>query len=355
MSDIYITEPITKGKVVLKTTVGEIDVELWAKECPKACRNFVQLCMEGYYDNNIFHRVVKGFIAQTGDPTGTGFGGESIYGEPFADEFHSRIRFSHRGIVAMATSGPGTNQSQFFITLDKCPELAGQHTIFGKVTGASLFNVLKMNDLEVDENERPLYPPEILSVDVVWNPFDDIVPIEKPKNVEQEIVTSQKEKVKKNLSLLSFGDVAEEEEQEEPTVTVKMKSAAAFSNDPKTKQAVEDVEKQKQEKRERKKDSNKEEDSESKKRKMKEAVMDAASGKRDDDQNEQEFDKKMRQKIVAKRQKLEETEQDEQTEVPKNESGGDTKFKAIIEEQERLKREIMNMKKREHEKKEKKA
>lgn len=70
-------------KVCLKTTVGDIDIELWSKECPRATRNFVQLCMEGYYNGCIFHRVVKDFIAQGGDPTNTGQGGQSIYGEPF--------------------------------------------------------------------------------------------------------------------------------------------------------------------------------------------------------------------------------------------------------------------------------
>ena len=69
--------------MIIKTTLGEIEIELWSKECPKTCRNFVQLCLEGYYDGNIFHRIVKDFIAQTGDPTGTGQGGESIYGEQF--------------------------------------------------------------------------------------------------------------------------------------------------------------------------------------------------------------------------------------------------------------------------------
>ncbi len=69
--------------MIIKTTLGEIEIELWSKECPKTCRNFVQLCLEGYFDGNIFHRIVKDFIAQTGDPTGTGQGGESIYGEPF--------------------------------------------------------------------------------------------------------------------------------------------------------------------------------------------------------------------------------------------------------------------------------
>ena len=74
MSSVYVNEPPTDGKVILHTTVGEIEVELWSKEIPKGCRNFVQLCLEGYYDNTIFHRVIKDFIVQGGDPTGTGQG-----------------------------------------------------------------------------------------------------------------------------------------------------------------------------------------------------------------------------------------------------------------------------------------
>lgn len=92
--------------------------------------------MEGYYTNTIFHRIVAGFIIQGGDPEGTGEGGESVFedGQPFADEFHSRLRFVRRGLVAMANSGqPNDNRSQFFITLDATPELQNKHTIFGKV------------------------------------------------------------------------------------------------------------------------------------------------------------------------------------------------------------------------------
>jgi peptidyl-prolyl cis-trans isomerase SDCCAG10 len=228
MSNIYITEPVTKGKVVLHTTVGDIDIELWAKETPKAVRNFVQLCLEGYYDNTIFHRIVKDFIVQGGDPTGTGTGGESIYGGSFPDEFHSRLRFSHRGIVAMATSGSNTNGSQFFITLAKADELQKKHTIFGKVTGDTIFNVLKMNEFQVDDNDRPLYPPKILGVEVLWNPFEDIVP-RVTKKSEQELPKPEPEKktTKKNLGLLSFGDEAEEEETELGSAP-RMKSSHAF-------------------------------------------------------------------------------------------------------------------------------
>ncbi|KAJ1637956.1 peptidyl-prolyl cis-trans isomerase SDCCAG10-like protein [Pavlovales sp. CCMP2436] len=129
----YSTEPITNGKLILQTSLGPIDIELWPKEAPKACRNFVQLCLEGYYDGHMFHRVIKDFMAQTGDPTGTGEGGESVSGKPFDDEFHGRLRFNHRGLLAMANSAPNSNRSQFFLTLDKCEWLDKRHTIFGKV------------------------------------------------------------------------------------------------------------------------------------------------------------------------------------------------------------------------------
>ncbi|KAM8793346.1 LOW QUALITY PROTEIN: spliceosome-associated protein CWC27 homolog [Eudromia elegans] len=135
MNSIYIQEPPTNGKVLLRTMAGDIDIELWSKEAPKACRNFLQLCMEDYYNNTIFHRVVPGFIVQGGDPTGTGSGGDSIYGAPFKDEFHS-LQFNRRGLVAMANAGPHDNGSQFFFTLS-CADELNKHTIFGKRLPAS--------------------------------------------------------------------------------------------------------------------------------------------------------------------------------------------------------------------------
>jgi peptidyl-prolyl cis-trans isomerase SDCCAG10 len=137
-------------QVLLKTSVGDIDIELWSKEAPKACRNFIQLCMEGYYNGTIFHRVVKEFIAQGGDPSGTGEGGESIWGQPFKDEFHSRLRFCRRGLVAMANAGRDDNGSQFFFTLGPTQELQNKHTIFGKVSGETVFNMLKLADGDFD-------------------------------------------------------------------------------------------------------------------------------------------------------------------------------------------------------------
>ena len=126
----YVTHPPTRGKVTLHTSHGALDIELFSKEAPLACANFVQLCLECGYDGTPFHRVIKGVLVQGGDPTGTGTGGESVYGRPFPDEFHSRLRFAGRGMVAMANPNlPNANQSQFFITLGATPWLDKKHTV----------------------------------------------------------------------------------------------------------------------------------------------------------------------------------------------------------------------------------
>ncbi|XP_069687099.1 spliceosome-associated protein CWC27 homolog isoform X2 [Periplaneta americana] len=238
MSNIYIQEPPTNGKVLLKTTVGDIDLELWSKETPKACRNFVQLCMEGYYNGTIFHRVVKGFIIQGGDPTGTGTGGESIYEQPFKDEFHSRLRFNRRGLLAMANGGRDDNSSQFFFTLAAAPELQNKHTIFGKVTGETIFNMLKLEDALVDKDEKPLYPQKIIKAEILYNPFPDIVPRVQPEIAENKVGKTKKEKRTgvKNFKLLSFGEEAEEDEEETTEANRKYsgrsKSTHDILNDP---------------------------------------------------------------------------------------------------------------------------
>ncbi|XP_047513760.1 spliceosome-associated protein CWC27 homolog isoform X1 [Pieris napi] len=234
MSNIYIQEPPALGKVLLKTTVGDIDIELWTKETPKACRNFIQLCMEGYYNGTIFHRVVPDFIVQGGDPNGDGTGGESIYGEPFKDEFHSRLRFNRRGLVAMANAGKNDNGSQFFFTLAATPELQNKHTIFGKVIGDSIYNVLKLTEGLIGPDERPEHAHKITGATVQINPFTDIIP-----RVTEKIVDEPKKKKKKerqgvkNFGLLSFGEEAEEEEGEAMEYRGKPKSTHDLLSDPK--------------------------------------------------------------------------------------------------------------------------
>ena len=217
MSNLYVNEPPTNGKLILETSLGELEVELWPKEAPLATRNFIQLCLESYFDNCPFHRVIPGFIAQSGDPTGTGTGGHSIYGSPFVDEIHSRLRFTRRGLLAMANQGlPNSNTSQFFFTLASTPELAKKHTIFGKIVGDTIFNLMRISEIELD-GERPLYPPRIFKTRVILNPFDDIQPRQRRTTTSTTSINTDDRKAVKNKKLLSFQGEDEDEDVVPPT------------------------------------------------------------------------------------------------------------------------------------------
>ncbi|KAH9674496.1 peptidyl-prolyl cis-trans isomerase [Citrus sinensis] len=104
-------------EVTLETSMGSFTVELYYKHSPRTCRNFAELSRRGYYNNSKFHRIIKDFIVQGGDPTGTGRGGDSIYGHVFEDEIKPELKHTGAGILSMANAGPNTNGSQFFITL----------------------------------------------------------------------------------------------------------------------------------------------------------------------------------------------------------------------------------------------
>ena len=119
--------------VVMETSMGTIEIELFAKETPKTVENFVGLTKKGYYNGIIFHRVIANFMIQGGDPTGTGRSGESLWGGKFEDEIVPKLKHDAPGILSMANAGPNTNGSQFFITLAPTPHLNGRHTVFGKV------------------------------------------------------------------------------------------------------------------------------------------------------------------------------------------------------------------------------
>ncbi|TCD67057.1 heme binding [Steccherinum ochraceum] len=120
--------------VELETSMGNVQLELYWDHAPKTCKNFAELARRGYYNGVVFHRIISDFMIQTGDPTGTGRGGTSIYGPKFEDEIHPELRFTGAGILAMANSGPNTNGSQFFLTLAPTPYLDNKHTIFGRVS-----------------------------------------------------------------------------------------------------------------------------------------------------------------------------------------------------------------------------
>ncbi|PMD38728.1 cyclophilin-like protein [Hyaloscypha variabilis F] len=278
MSAIYNLEPQPTASCILHTTSGDISLELWAQQIPLTCRNFLQLCLDGYYDNTIFHRLVPGFILQGGDPTGTGSGGESIYdggqfaeareeggiwpmedrkganaglrGVGFKDEFHSRIKYNRRGLLGMANEGPDTNGSQFFITLGDTPELQGKNTLFGRVEGETIYNVAKMGEAEVGENDRPVYPTRVTSVEVLVNPFKDMVKRSRTAPVvQQQKPVEKKKKRKAGKQLLSFGADEGDGEELQPVVkkakfdTRIVMDTEDAAPEPKPKQASKEVKK----------------------------------------------------------------------------------------------------------------
>ncbi|QIR76141.1 peptidylprolyl isomerase [Sulfurospirillum diekertiae] len=149
------------SEVVFETTQGTIVFALKPEVAPKACENFEGLVKKGYYNGITFHRIIKGFMIQGGDPTGTGRGGESIYGKPFEDEFKPNIVFNKPGILAMANAGRNTNGSQFFITTVPTPHLNGRHTIFGEVV-EGMDVVRKLENIATDGRDMPMQPQKIL-------------------------------------------------------------------------------------------------------------------------------------------------------------------------------------------------
>ncbi|XP_062704384.1 peptidyl-prolyl cis-trans isomerase-like 3 [Aedes albopictus] len=157
--------------VTLHTDVGDIKLELFCEDCPKNCENFLALCASDYYNGCIFHRNIKGFIVQTGDPSGTGKGGQSIWGRKYEDEFKESLKHNERGMVSMANNGPNTNASQFFITYAAQPALDLKYTLFGKVIDG--FEALdELEKLTVNpKTYRPVVEKKINSVTIHANPL----------------------------------------------------------------------------------------------------------------------------------------------------------------------------------------
>ncbi len=146
-----------------KTETGTFKIELFDDKAPLTVENFVNLARIGYYDNTVFHRVLEDFMAQGGDPTGTGSGGP---GYRFKDEFNTGLGFDGPGILAMANSGPNTNGSQFFITFAPTPHLNGGHTVFGKVTeGLDIALKIKRRDPSV-ASQMSIVPQKLLAVEI---------------------------------------------------------------------------------------------------------------------------------------------------------------------------------------------
>jgi cyclophilin family peptidyl-prolyl cis-trans isomerase len=154
-------DPAKKYTAHIKTNKGTIVIELFADKAPVTVNNFVFLAREGFYDNTTFHRVIKPFMVQGGDPSGTGRGGP---GYRFKDEFHPTLKHDKAGILSMANAGPGTNGSQFFITHIPTPHLDGRHSVFGKVIeGMDVVNAIPERD-----PQRAREPGEtLISIEIV--------------------------------------------------------------------------------------------------------------------------------------------------------------------------------------------
>ena len=150
--------------LTLETNYGDITVELFYDSAPKTCDNFVGLAKKGYYNGVTFHRVIPDFMIQGGDPTGTGRGGQSIYGQKFKDEIDPKRKHDSPGVLSMANAGKDTNGSQFFITLAPTPHLNGKHTVFGKVTKG--LDVLQKIGKVKTRNDRPEVPVVIKKIKI---------------------------------------------------------------------------------------------------------------------------------------------------------------------------------------------
>ncbi|EZF73621.1 hypothetical protein H105_04660 [Trichophyton soudanense CBS 452.61] len=239
MSAHYDTEPPPTASATLHTTVGPIHISLFARQTPLACKNFLQHCLDGYYENTTFHRVVPNFIIQGGDPTGSGSGGSSIYEYPefeydprdgekvvFKDEFHSRLRFNRRGLVGLAKSEDGTYGSQFFITLANVErDLKNSCTMFGRVEGESIYKVASIAEAElVEGSDRPMYAVKITGCEVdQLDPFEgqlrrrERIAVADKASEEAPMKGKKKKKAKVGKALLSFAGDEEDGEAIVPT------------------------------------------------------------------------------------------------------------------------------------------
>lgn len=238
MSRVYSTEPQTSGRVIFETTHGPLEIHLWCRECPATTRYFLQLCLDEFYNKMVFHRIVPGFLIQTGalrhgsqqTPMSKEFDAyrtkmnadEALSRRPY--ELNSRIRFNHRGQLAMALEVNDDNDSasmqpQFFITLDEANFLDGKHVVFGTVSGPTIFNALRIGQVDVDEEtNQPTEiseAPRIERVKIVENEIHtDIVPTENLpwRIVKKEVKKKKKRKGVKNVNVLSFGNEFADEE-----------------------------------------------------------------------------------------------------------------------------------------------
>eukprot|EP00308_Calcidiscus_leptoporus_P024452 CAMPEP_0119354182 /NCGR_PEP_ID=MMETSP1334-20130426/3213_1 /TAXON_ID=127549 /ORGANISM="Calcidiscus leptoporus, Strain RCC1130" /LENGTH=613 /DNA_ID=CAMNT_0007367667 /DNA_START=39 /DNA_END=1880 /DNA_ORIENTATION=- len=165
--DLQLAQREAKGPLpkmaCINTSYGEVHVKLFPDECPKTVENFTTHARNGYYDGVLFHRVIKGFMVQTGDPLGDGTGGTSIWGHEFEDEFHRSLRHDRPYTLSMANAGPNTNGSQFFVTTAPTTWLDNKHTVFGRVVQGTDV-VQGIEKVKTDKQDKPIADIKIISI-----------------------------------------------------------------------------------------------------------------------------------------------------------------------------------------------
>ena len=194
--EVVWTNPKKKAYVRLHTNMGDLNIELHCESAPRTCENFITLAEKGYYDGVKFHRSIKNFMLQGGDPTGTGRGGHCIWGEKFNDEFQgNHHRHVDRGVLSMANSGKNTNGSQFFITYKPTPHLDNKHTVFGRVVGG-METLQRIEDVPTDAMDRPTQTVKITSCTVFANPYTELRLAEEKAEREAEEAKAKAEAMK---------------------------------------------------------------------------------------------------------------------------------------------------------------
>ncbi|SCM02402.1 peptidyl-prolyl cis-trans isomerase, putative [Plasmodium chabaudi chabaudi] len=365
MSEVYSVEPKTSGKVIIYTSLGELEIHLFSNECPVACKNFIQLCLNNYYNKNKFFRVIPKFLIQTGDHTNTGLHNEYAFKEPFPNECNSRLKFLYMGCVAFANlniDNP-SNGSQFFITLDKAESLNNKSTLFGKVAKHSLYNLMKFNDIKTNKNDEPIEDvPYIEYIKVIENPFHHLIPsINYEENkTKQKKDDSSETKPKKSLkkNLLSFAhegnDEYQDEEDEEREREKEWEREQEEEDEEGEKDIIEDEEKdiekeeeeeekeEEREQRERDKEEEKEEDDDetaemmpkkSRKKNLLSTPLKGSNGYQDDEDEEREREKEW------EREQEEEDEEGEKDIIEDEEKDIEKEEEEEEKEEEREERE----------------
>jgi len=235
-----------KGYVRINTNLGPLNLELYCDVVPKTCQNFITHCANGYYNNTIFHRSIRHFMVQGGDPEGTGKGGNSIWGKAFKDEFKPQYSHTGRGVLAMANSGPDSNKSQFYITYRSCKHLDNKHTIFGKLVGG-METLDAIERVGTDNKDAPVEEIKIERIAVFVNPFqettdelqaerdaelekamEELKQVPKPKKVERKVYSSG---IGKYINPTIKKEARKAEQESEASSSKKKKSSSYSFND----------------------------------------------------------------------------------------------------------------------------